>query len=225
MHMKKRKVLVFGCTGLFLIILLLVVSILYPNMKKEVQSSDRTEIIQLRDIFSQDGKFYVYFYQDECPYCENITEAIDEFKKINKVYLVNTNQSEEMKRYDWDKHASGNDIEIGEKPENGEAIFYNNLDKPEIMMKYPPLKYRIVLADYDYAKLYPDKKIGKIYAISTHPQLSQTELEVDNFTLPGVPMLIEVDNHNVANYYFDDKEIIDFLDSDVTPKDSYWGLG
>lgn len=40
----------------------------------------------------------------------------------------------------------------------------------------------------------------------------------------GVPALVEFENHKVINFYFDDKEIIDFLESDTQPLDKYWNL-
>lgn len=45
-----------------------------------------------------------------------------------------------------------------------------------------------------------------------------------NFILAGVPTLLEFKDHKVINYYFDDKEIIGFLNSNTKPVDEYWNL-
>ena len=56
-----------------------------------------------------------------------------------------------------------------------------------------------------------EKKLVKVYAISTHPNIKKEELSKRNFVLGGVPTLVEFENHKVINFYFDDKEIIDFF--------------
>ena len=50
------------------------------------------------------------------------------------------------------------------------------------------------------------------------------ELSAENFVIPGVPMLVEFDNHEVVNYYFDDIEILEFLGSSTKPVNEYWNL-
>ena len=68
------------------------------------------------------------------------------------------------------------------------------------------------------------KEAGKVYAISTHPNIKKEELSEKKFVLGGVPTLVEFENHKVINFYFDDKEIVDFLESDTQPLDKYWNL-
>ena len=72
--------------------------------------------------------------------------------------------------------------------------------------------------------LHEGKEAGKVYAISTHPNIKKEELSEKKFVLGGVPTLVEFENHKVINFYFDDKEIIDFLESDTQPLDKYWNL-
>ncbi len=58
----------------------------------------------------------------------------------------------------------------------------------------------------------------------THPVLEQEALKKENLVIPAVPILMEFNNHEVINYYFDDKEIIEFLKVIKKPLDVYWNL-
>ncbi len=47
---------------------------------------------------------------------------------------------------------------------------------------------------------------------------------VYEIVLPGIPMLVEFDDNRIVNYYFDDKEILHFLNSETEPIGKYWNL-
>ena len=110
------------------------------------------------------------------------------------------------------------------KDSTGKIVFYDGLDENLIKEKYPPIHYKIIWANENYAALHEGKEAGKVYAISTHPNIKKEELSEKKFVLGGVPTLVEFENHKVINFYFDDKEIIDFLESDTQPLDKYWNL-
>lgn len=219
---RKRLVWIFIC--FIALMLIITLSSLFPKMKKEVSGIGEYKIKTIRELVSKNGHFYIYLYRNGCSYCENISADIKKLKKENTVYSINVDDVESFKQYDWEKHEKNFDIEIGEKTRDGEMIFYNELDKEMIEKKYPPIDYKIVLANSDYIMLHPNKVINKIYAVSTHPQLGKTELQTDNIPLPGVPMLLEVNEHKIVNYLFDDKEIIHFMKSNKAPKDVYWNI-
>ena len=115
-------------------------------------------------------------------------------------------------------------IAVREKDSTGKIVFYDGLDENLIKEKYPPIHYKIIWANENYAALHEGKEAGKVYAISTHPNIKKEELSEKKFVLGGVPTLVEFENHKVINFYFDDKEIIDFLESDTQPLDKYWNL-
>lgn len=204
-----------------ILIFMLVIFYLIPGAVKELSIKSCPQKISLSDFFSNDDNFYVYFYKEDCSYCENVSDDIKEFEKNNKVIQVNINNFEKMQSYDWMNHEKIYDIEIGEI-QGDNIIFYDNYDKEMIIEKYPPLFYQIVRADYNYTILHEGKNIDKVYAIYTHPQLTKEDLKEENFILPGVPMLLEFKNKQVINYYFDDKEILGFLQSNKRSKDPYW---
>lgn len=176
------------------------------------------------DLFEKEGHFYVYFNRKECPYCDNIEDDIKQFKKENAVYEIDAEACKGTRNYDWDSHEKKYDVEIGEKDSTRKIVFYDGLDENLIKEKYPPIHYKIIWANENYAALHEGKEAGKVYAISTHPNIKKEELSEKKFVLGGVPTLVEFENHKVINFYFDDKEIIDFLESDTQPLDKYWNL-
>ena len=65
------------------------------------------------------------------------------------------------------------DVEIGEKDSTGKIVFYDGLDENLIKEKYPPIHYKIIWANENYAALHEGKEAGKVYAISTHPNIKK----------------------------------------------------
>lgn len=171
-----------------------------------------------------EGHYYVYFYRDDCRYCQNIESEIDDFAKAVKLYKINSDSLLNTKRYDWDGHAAKFDVEIGRINENGSIQYYHDLNEKDIMEAFSPVNYNIVLATEGYVAMHDEKEEGKVYAISTHPILYEDDLKEGNFVLPGIPLLIEIDNKKIVSYYFDDKEIIDYLGSKTTPLGKYWNI-
>ena len=199
----------------------IIVGVLAPNAKKELTNNDQMSVDNMFDIKDH---FYVLFARDDCRYCENIENDIDNLSKKANVYVVDPELCKKIKSYDWDAHELKYDVEIGEMQDDGNILFYHDMTEKNIKEKYPPIDYKIVLVNDRYAELHEGKEVGKIYAIYTHPVLDETDLTVDNFCVPAIPMLIEFDQNKVVNYYFDDKEIIAYLNSDTEPLDKYWNL-
>lgn len=218
--MKKKTML-----GIISFMMILAVAIgilkLLPMVEQE---NIAYENISIKNFFQKDGHFYVYFYRDDCRYCLNVDEDIDKFAETNIVYKVDAELCKGVQNYDWDNHEEQYDIEIGRKDDAGEIIFYDNLSEKDIKEKYDPLNYKIVCANERYAELHVGKEVGKIYAVLTHPKLRDDDLKAENFVIPAIPMMVEFENHQVKNYYFDDKEIIAYLKSETKPLDLYWNL-
>lgn len=191
--------------------------IIYPKMKSEKSAYG----VRVSELFSSKDHYYVYFYKDDCRYCKNIESAVNEFSKTHKLKKVNVESCVGLKDFDWDAFERDNDVKIGYQDGTGNIIYSQNMNASQVEKKYPPLLYKIVLINQDYATLHKGKSAGEVYAVSTHPQL---QLDKNNFAVPGVPMLIEFNNGKVVNYYFDDKEIINFLDVNIKPLDNYWNI-
>ncbi len=218
-----KKIAISIISIIFVVFLGVFIYLLFPKVKGEIVS-DNLNQKSVEEMFTEKGHFYVFFSREDCRYCENIAADIKKFANTEKVYTVDPELCENIKSYDWDKHELENDVEVGKMLEDGKIEYYDELTEKDIKEKYPPLYYKIVLANEGYAELHNGKEAGKIYAISTRPILEDSEFQVDNFVIPAIPILIEFNNNKVVNYYFDDKEIIDFLDSDTVPLDKYWNL-
>ena len=115
-------------------------------------------------------------------------------------------------------------LKLEKNDSTGKIMFYDGMNENLIKEKYPPIFYKVIWANENYAALHEGKEAGKVYAVSTHPYIKKEELNKDKFVLGGVPTLVEFENHKVINFYFDDKEIIEFLESDTQPLDKYWNL-
>lgn len=215
--MRKR-----GYAILLVFIVFSISSFLYllPKVKKELMKDvqDKNPVTGMLDTAEH---FWIYFYKEDCRYCQNIEEDIQQFAKSEEVHYIDV-ETFEATSYDWEQHGNKYDVNIGEKQKD--IIFYNYLTSKDIKEKYNPLEYKIVLVTEDNQYLYLDKEIGKVYAISTHPQLDEHSFLGEQLVLPGVPMLLEVKSRHIKKYYFDDKEIINFLESSTEPLDSYWNI-
>lgn len=182
------------------------------------RASDSSD--KLSEIIGLDGENYIYLYKKDCRYCDNIQNDISEFASEETVYMVDVDKLKGVQSYDWSNHSKLNDVVIGEK--NGDKLsFYNSHQKEDIERLYLPFDYKIILAEEED---FYGRSAGKIYAVSTHPILHSDDFEEGNIVLPGVPLLLKVRNHKVVGYYFDDKEIIEFLNTDTKPIDRYWNV-
>ena len=181
--MKKKNIIISIACSIFFIICVGAAIILFPKVKEETIAYSTS----IEDLFEKEGHFYVYFNRKECPYCDNIEDDIKQFKKENAVYEIDAEACKGTRNYDWDSHEKKYDVEIGEKDSTRKIVFYDGLDENLIKEKYPPIHYKIIWANENYAALHEGKEAGKVYAISTHPNIKKEELSEKKFVLGGVP--------------------------------------
>lgn len=223
MNIKKRKgIVVTVLIGIISAVLLLVIYLSAMKAIDEIVPYRNNQSISEKEMFERKDHFYVYFYKRKCKFCNNIEDDMQTFCENNMVFVNDTEKMEGINDYDWIEHEQKFDVEIGIK-EGDEIMFYGNKTREIISQEYPPLKYDILLVDSTYAELH-NKTENHIYAISTHPNLTQDDFD-NKITIPGVPMLLEFNQGKVINYYFDDKEIIDHIQSDTKSLNEYWNLG
>ena len=164
-----KNIIISIACSIFFIICVGATIILFPKVKEETIAYSTS----IEDLFEKEGHFYVYFNRKECPYCDNIEDDIKQFKKENAVYEIDAEACKGTRNYDWDSHEKKYDVEIGEKDSTGKIVFYDGLDENLIKEKYPPIHYKIIWANENYAALHEGKEAGKVYAISTHPNIKK----------------------------------------------------
>lgn len=85
-----------------LFLLLLILCIVLVGCKKEKYEIN---IITIEDIYMQEeDEYYVYFYKEDCPYCEDVFEYVNEYlnnPKELKLYVCDLTEDETIKR-DYD---------------------------------------------------------------------------------------------------------------------------
>ena len=151
--MKKKNIIISMVCSIFFIICVGAAIVLFPKVKEETIAYSTS----IEDLFEKEGHFYVYFNRKECPYCENIEDDIKQFKRENAVYEIDAEACKGTRNYDWDSHEKKYDVEIGEKDSTGKIVFYDGLDENLIKEKYPPIHYKIIWANENYAALHEGK--------------------------------------------------------------------
>ena len=85
----KKKIVIAVSVVFIMICITFAALFLVPKVREEIGKDGLIEQWSISEIFDYDGQFYVYFYKDNCPYCENITDDIKLFEQENKVFLIN----------------------------------------------------------------------------------------------------------------------------------------
>ena len=156
--MKKKNVIISVVCSVFFIMCVGAGIILFTKVKEENIAYSTS----IEDLFDKEGHFYVYFNRKECPYCDNIKEDIKNFKQGNEVYEIDAEACKGTRNYDWDSHEKKYDVEIGEKDSTGKIMFYDGMNENLIKEKYPPIFYKVIWANENYAALHEGKEAGKV---------------------------------------------------------------
>lgn len=175
-----------------------------------------TELLEQKE---QD--YYVYFYMKDCYYCNLIKEDIFNFANNNdNIYFIDLTKvnSNERLVYDWEKFNTENDIEIGTS-KDGKTIDYYNGENEEkylnsnVKNKFGKKKqYEIKIADSEYLKTNKNADLGKVYAKEIIPEIDYDKYKKgDKLMLGGAPTLLHINQGTIDNYWFDSRDISDFL--------------
>lgn len=133
--MKQKKIIgVISLVSLFTIISLILISLLSTNDE---------DVINGEEIFNLEGEYVVYFWQENCRYCQEIEDDIDAFKEDRPlpIYIVDMTKSENrFLWYDWEAHHEENDRMIGYIEDN-QTIY---TEDPETYLNNQEIQYDIV---------------------------------------------------------------------------------
>lgn len=172
------------------------------------------ESIDYDDFLSKLGKYYVYVYNTTCSDCINVKEDISKLSNDNDVYTLDLGKVHDRERVDWEEFHSNNDIEIGYINQYGNKIYFDGESEEKytlglIKNSYGmDAKFDVIVADEIYINENKSAKINYIYAVPQIPDIDYSIYkEGDKIIVPAVPMLFEIDNNKIQNYYYDVGEI------------------
>lgn len=171
--------------------------------------------------------YYVYFYMKDCYYCNFIKEDLFNFANNNDNFyfidLTKVNGNERLV-YDWEKFNTENDIEIGISKDDKTIDYYNGENEEKyinsnVKNKFGKKKqFEITIADSEYLKTNKNAELGKVYAKEIIPEIDYGKYKKgEKLMLGGAPTLLHINQGTIENYWFDSRDISDFL-KEVTLK-------
>lgn len=123
-------------------ILIVVISLIYIYNTNQTTHA----FISAADVFDQEGEYFVYFWQEECRYCQEIEAEIADYEENGRLplYVIDMTKADNRNLwYDWESHHEANDVVIGHI-ENGETIYETD---PDIYLNDPEVQYDIITED------------------------------------------------------------------------------
>lgn len=183
----------------------------YPNL---------TKISKSAMLAQEQDSYYVYFYRENCPYCNNVKEVIDQFAaQGNAIYGVDCALPENRtKGYSWTQVKEKYNKKIGWLDENGVAQYLPGesaekyLSCTEQNMYGKTNRYNIVEINVDNMEQYTGSQIGDLYADVQTPEIDYGALtNPDELTLGGIPTVLHITDGQIDNFIYDDVEILPFF--------------
>lgn len=179
--------------------------------------------ISTNEMFVQDqDSYYVYFYYDYCPYCNEIKEELNEFAAISgNVYRVDyAVSSNRVNGYNWTAVSEKYNKKIGWVDENGNKLFLPGeseekyINSTERNMYGKINRYDITVINSSNISQFPGASVGDIYTDIQTPEIDYASVSNPaDLTIAGVPTLLHISNGRIDEFYFDSVEIADFLET------------
>ncbi|MGM0524286.1 MAG: hypothetical protein ACQER2_09620 [Bacillota bacterium] len=123
------------------VVLIILISIYFFNTNQT-----KHDYITAPDVFDQDGAYLVYFWQEECRYCQEIETEIRDYEDNGQLplYVVDMTKAANLDLwYDWEAHHAENDVVIG-YIEDGEEVYEKDAD---LYLNDPEVQYDVVIDD------------------------------------------------------------------------------
>lgn len=183
----------------------------YPNLPKISKSAMFTQ---------QQDSYYVYFYRENCPYCNNVKEVINQFAaQGNAIYGVDCALAENRTRgYNWTQLKQKYNRKIGWVDEAGEAQYLPGesaekyLSCTEQNLYGKTNRYNIVEITAYNMEEFAGSKIGDLYADIQTPEIDYGALtDPDELSLGGIPTVLHITDGQIDNFIYDDVEIIPYF--------------
>ena len=172
------------------------------------------ENIDIEESLIQDEtEYYLYFYKTACPYCIQVSEAIETLSTRHKVYALNCDIVKNRgQQYDWSKsiHSAK---EIGYIDEEGNTIFYPGESAEKYLLANTYDQYGNKQRYEMYSSIPDGQDIEMIYVKMMTPEINYAIVNSwQEIVIAGVPTLLHVTNGHIDEFFFDSVEIKDILD-------------
>lgn len=186
------------------------------------ESYDEVKKISTKDFYNQaENDYYVYFYYENCPFCNSVKSNMLKFADTFKnVYFVDYKKSENRRKsYDWESLMKKYNKIVGHVNAQGEIIYKEGESKE----KYKGLRndfgkemsFSFEVVDEYNIEEFPESNIGDVVANVQTPEIDYYNIYAEEeLIIAGVPSLLHIENGRIVNFYFDSNEISDFLESE-----------
>ncbi|MBE5064043.1 hypothetical protein INF30_12345 [Lachnospiraceae bacterium DSM 108991] len=183
----------------------------YPEIEKIATS----EILE-----QNEDSYYVYFYKANCPYCNEVKEAINEFAAGGgEIYAVDYGVlSNRVNGYDWTEVAAKYNKKIGWIDNEGRKNYLPGeseekyLNNTEVNMYGKVIRYQITEINEYNVDQFEGAEIGDIYTDVQTPEIDYASVkDTADLVIAGVPTMLHVSNGEIDGFYFDSVEIAALL--------------
>ena len=180
---------------------------------------DEVPQISTKDVFEQKkNDYYVYYYMENCPFCNQVKEKMLNFAKKGKnIYFVDYGIAENRcKSYDWEAAMKKYNKLVGKSDKNGNIEFFAGESKEKyvglknIYGKEMRFSFDIVTEDNIYQ--FQGYHVGDVVANVQTPEIDYYNItSPEQMVIAGVPVLFHIVNGRITYFYFDTPEIEVFL--------------
>lgn len=210
-----------GLVVTMLIILILGIGIVIVNGVSVIDSYPNIEKIKSSQLFDlEESDYYVYFYEENCPYCKEVKDRINQFAESGEsIYAINyDNIFNRVNKYNWEEIEAKYNKKIGTVDEKGNKNFLPGeseekyLNSTETNQYGKVIRYQIIEITEDNVNQFTDLEIGDLYIEIQTPEIDYSAVaKAKDLIIAGVPTLLHIENGKIEEFYFDSIEIEEFL--------------
>lgn len=181
---------------------------------------DNVQKIATKDFFNQtQDDYYVYYYMENCPFCNQVKGDMLKFAEDRSVYFVDYRIRENWcESYDWSLAIKKYNKIIGKVNQEGGIEYLPG----ESMEKYQGLKnmygkemiFSFEIVTKDNITQFEGAQLGDVVANIQTPEIDYYSMtSPDELIIAGVPVLFHVVDGKIVNFYFDSVDIAAYLES------------
>ncbi len=184
---------------------------LYPGIEK----------ITTKEILEQNkDSYYVYFYQPNCPFCNEVKDAVNKFASDGgEIYAVDYSiPSNRANRYDWTEVAQKYNKKIGWIDSDGHKNYLPGeseekyLNNTEVNIYGKVIRYQITEINEYNVNQFEGAEIGDIYTDVQTPEIDYASVkDTSDLIIAGVPTMFHISDGRIDGFYFDSVEISELL--------------